>query len=953
MAPKEPSIDPPWPWPRKRTEEDEKRFAQLQRAHDEGWLDEETYQASVMALERQQDESAAVIGSGSFAQGEGSVAAGAGGMAAGRDIHIQGNLYMGSPPKDATEALNIYCRVLREQGRHFLLRGLDKQSSDSTATDQQSLQLDHVYVNLHTTTQHERDQDDETFRQPVTALEAVIENSQVVILGDPGSGKSTFVNYLAFCLASARLAPEGHWMEKLPGWDCGKPGSVIPIPVTLREFAQWVPSDVKQAKAHHLWDFLVSRWKDQNLESVAEPLHQCLENGTAMVLLDGLDETAKEEQLDWVSEAVRSFMQRYSRSRMLVTCRVLPFQDLRRHFQGIPDFELAPFTQEQIDGFIESWYAEQHRAQHIKTRQEVDTLTERLKEAVRRHDLQQLAPNPLLLTVMALVHTHKGRLPDARALLYEETIEILLWRWEQLKVPGQEQDVGLLQLLQQAQRTDVDLKRVLWELAFIAHRKGSTGDEGVADIGEMDLIQAMAALHPTTSLDWGKAVVETIKLRAGLLVERVPGRFTFPHRTFQEYLAGAYIAAQSDFSRQAAQLAEEYAVWREVILLGVGRLVYLSGDIEKPLALIAELCPAQIKEGSITDWHKQWLAGDIVKEIGLNRVKDRSLGRELLPRVQARLVSVMRDSPLPPRERVEAGNTLAAIGDSRFRSDAWDLPDESLLGFVEIPAGLFQMGEKGKSRNIEIPYTYYISRYPVTQAQFQSFVEEGGYEEEQFWAEAKAAGVWATGKVRGSSGARSDGGLFDIPNHPVVRVSWYEALAYCRWLTQKLRTWPETPEPLRTLLETGGETGAPWSIMLPNEPEWEKAARGCTDDRTYPWGEDVDSSRANYHETNIKATSAVGCFPQGKSPYKVEEMSGNVWEWTRSLYEEKPYLKDPKTWATREDLSAGTDQGRVLRGGSWFYDDYYMLCAFRYWGSPGDGLDDVGFRVVAAPFSSR
>jgi hypothetical protein len=155
-------------------------------------------------------------------------------------------------------------------------------------------------------------------------------------------------------------------------------------------------------------------------------------------------------------------------------------------------------------------------------------------------------------------------------------------------------------------------------------------------------------------------------------------------------------------------------------------------------------------------------------------VKDRGLGRELLPRVQTGLVSVIQNSPLSPRERSETGNTLSDIGDPRFREDVWWLPDETILGFVEISAGLFHMGEKGESIKIEIPYTYYISRYPVTQAQFQAFVEDGGYQEESFWLEAKAIGVWRAEKVQDRSRAESYGGFFEILNHPVVGVTWYE-----------------------------------------------------------------------------------------------------------------------------------------------------------------------------------
>ncbi|GJL62685.1 MAG: hypothetical protein NPIRA04_13390 [Nitrospirales bacterium] len=928
-----------------------KKLAQLRQAHESGVLDDDTYRASVAALEQQSHPAVTVQGSGSIAQGEHATSAGAGGLAVSGSII--GNVYMGPPPKDTKEALDVYCRVLRAQWQHFLLRGLDKQSSDSATQEPQHLQLDHVYVNLNTTTQHERESMEGSESHPVTSLEAAWAHTHVVILGDPGSGKSTFVNYLGFCLASAWLEPAGNWHERLPGVKQNDLGEVLPISIILRDFAQWISEDMTKAnpQPHHLWSFLVSRLKAQQLEFVADPLREGLDSGKIFMLLDGLDEIPTPQQRTWVRDAVGIFMSRYASCRMLVTCRILSYQDTKVQLPGIPSFQLAPFNHEQIETFIESWYVELHRAGQIQRQDQVDVLTGRLKEAVRRHDLQRLAPNPLLLTVMALVHTHKGRLPDARALLYEETMEILLWRWEQMKAQYQEQEVGLLQLLQQADRTDVDLKRVLWELAFTAHQQGSPGDDRLADIGESELIKALSLLHPNRSLDWGKAVVEAIKLRAGLLVERVPERFTFPHRTFQEYLAGAHIAAQADFSQQAAVLADESALWREVILLAVGRLVYLSGDIEKPLALVAELCPSQMSEKTDREWRKQWLAGDVLKEIGINRVKDRGLGRELLTRVQRRLVGVLQESPLLPRERAEAGNTLADIGDPRFWEDAWFLQADSLLGFIEIPSGSFQMGETGNTKTFTIPYAYYISKFPVTQAQFQAFVDDNGYQHERYWPEAKAVDLWENGMIMDRKKQKSYEAFFDLPNHPVVGVTWYEALAYCRWLTEKLRDWKDTPEPLRTLLRTGGETGKPWSITLPNEPEWEKSARGDKDDRPYPWGDNVDPNLANYSNTQINATCGVGCFAKGASPYGIEEMSGNVWEWTRSLYDEKPYPSKRDEWSQREDFMAKKDQRRVLRGGSWFNSDNLMRCADRLRYGPDDRNDLFGFRVVASPFS--
>ncbi|MGD9849667.1 MAG: formylglycine-generating enzyme family protein [Nitrospirales bacterium] len=396
--------------------------------------------------------------------------------------------------------------------------------------------------------------------------------------------------------------------------------------------------------------------------------------------------------------------------------------------------------------------------------------------------------------------------------------------------------------------------------------------------------------------------------------------------------------------------------------LGAEELRFNRRDEEALLDLAYELCP-DLQSNNEAQWRSNLWGGAVAVLLGAEPFEaDAEYSRwgiKFLETVKQRLEQLIQKSPLSPLERAEAGRHLAKLGDPRFREDAWWLPDEPLLGFVEIPAGPFQMGESGEGRSIEIPYAYYISRYPITQAQFQSFVDDGGYQEESFWPEAKSAGVWAAGTVqrRLDNQPRQQpekfGDPFGLSNHPVVGVTWYEALAYCRWLTKKLRQWERTPEPLRTILQTGGEAGKPWSIMLPNEPEWEKAARGMNDDRLYPWGKVADPTRANYRETNINATSAVGYFPQGKSPYQVEEMSGNVWEWTRSLYEEEPYPKDRKAWAIREDLIAEADHRRVLRGGSWYNVDYGMHCANRY----GDFTDfrsrSFGFRVAASPFSSR
>ena len=178
----------------------------------------------------------------------------------------------------------------------------------------------------------------------------------------------------------------------------------MPISIVLRDFARSPSGDASEAAPWQLWDFIASRLRAQNLPFAVEPLAEALETGRAVVLLDGLDEVSPVIKRIYVRDAVAAFANRYPRSRVVVTCRTLSYQDPIWRLTGFPAFELASFDVEKVDHFIGAWYVELARLGMVKA-EDADGLARRLREAVRRPDLWRLAPNPLLLTVMALVHT--------------------------------------------------------------------------------------------------------------------------------------------------------------------------------------------------------------------------------------------------------------------------------------------------------------------------------------------------------------------------------------------------------------------------------------------------------------------------------------------------------------------------------------------------------------------
>ncbi len=201
---------------------------------------------------------------------------------------------------------------------------------------------------------------------------------------------------------------------------------------------------------------------------------------------------------------------------------------------------------------------------------------------------------------------------------------------------------------------------------------------------------------------------------------------------------------------------------------------------------------------------------------------------------------------------------------------------------------------------------YSIGKYPITNREYQAFIKDAKYTQPRGW----------------------DGDQFpsEKGGHPVVNVSWNDAIAYCRWLSEK--------------------SGRHYH--LPTEAEWEKAARG-ENGSIYPWGDQFDPQKANTGEAKLGDTSEVGQFStQGDSPYGCADVSGNVWEWCSDWFDENEYknragksVKDPR----------GPQDGRtcVLRGGSFDYSLGFARCALRFRLDPNFLYDNFGFRVCVSP----
>jgi len=576
------------------------------------------------------------------------------------------------PPRDLRRR---YLERLRRRLSPVALGGVDPAAALEEAA--QRLELESIYTALMTTGTEAWGEGRspelgraEQARQ-FSALEQANAHPHLVLLGDPGSGKSTFVNFLALCLAGETLGYEKANLEvlrrSLPGGDGDEEdprpqswdhGPLLPIHVVLREFAaRGGLSDSDTGDAERLWRFVEEQLAAANLAAFSGPLKTELHERGALLLLDGLDEVPAAEKLrEKICRTVLDFARTYPKCRVLVTCRTYAYQRQQWRLEDFTHTVLAPFGRAQIEGFVDRWYAHVGQLRGLD-RDDAKGRARLLKEAIAGSQrLGAFAERPLLLTLMASLHAWRGgSLPDQRERLYSDAVDLLLDAWERQRVIHGPDGKPLLIQPSLAEWLRVDRRRVrevLDRLAFEAHA-GQEDIEGTADIAESRLSEALMSLSENPDAAPGR-LVEYLRDRAGLLVERGVGIYAFPHRTFQEYLAACWLT-EEEFPDQVADLARrDPSRWREVVLLAGAKAA--RGAAATVWQLAEALCWREPEADEVrqADTWGALLAGPLlVESADLGRVSDRNAER--LKRYRRWQVQLLTGDELPALERAGAG----------------------------------------------------------------------------------------------------------------------------------------------------------------------------------------------------------------------------------------------------------------------------------------------------------
>jgi len=657
-----------------------------------------------------------------------------------------------------------------------------------------------------------------------------------VVVGDPGCGKTTLFSYLAITYARDRRDSLGLVFQRLGQNE----SSYLPILIPLRDFGHFLKNehpDLSLDGPGLLLDYIHEYYNNQVIRLPVDFFSKELENKNAIVLLDGLDEVADPNLRQRVARIVEKFAFRYPENRFLVSSREVGYDGPSRIGAEFALAKILEFTPKEIRQFIYNWTRAIETTLSGSSSQNILRMADEeadhlIRSVESNRNIGELAINPLLLTVIALVHRYRAALPERRSELYEEAIEVLLSRWDEAKgldnkvIIGRKLDAG-------------DRRAILEPVALWMHEQRRR---------EIELPELHSLLKPyfaysdqsddKTTAKLSDDFLNMINERSGLLIERGVGIYSFAHLTFQEYLAARAITDREDnLSYTIEKVGDPW--WREVILLEAGCLS--TQGRRRVSELIRAILHSDQRSSGIS-FSSLILAAECVYDVGNARLETgllQEIKEQLLKEINTTI-----DVDLGKAERqrlvfqkVEASNTLGQIerGQFIFSSQYWQAPWGEPY-YVHVPQSEYSLMEDESESTVIVP-EFLIAQTPITNAQYELYVGD---------TSAKAPASW-----RGEHPPKNK------LNHPVEGISWLEAQEYCVWLSTKINQ----------------------SVRLPTVFEWREAAFGSSDARAYPWGDEWQDFYCNSRELGLNDTTPVDIFRNGSSPYGCLDMIGNVWEW--------------------------------------------------------------------------
>ena len=718
------------------------------------------------------------------------------------------------------------------------------------------------------------------------------ESPCLALLGEPGAGKSFSLRRLSALRAlEAQDEPQaaipllvelGDWIEENQPFDKFLRESIKPLETDFDEL-------LESGRAYLLLDALneiptaqqagktnqIRKWVDD--QRLAGLVISCRERDFTNNLQLDID-TATIEPLDPVR--VYQFIQRYLQvidpENAKIQGEKLFWQLATGHSDNYLEIEVAKkiwqqLQDEGVHNFQQFWQCAQDIPLAEADRQRLDFAISTIEKD--RSSLLKLTEIPYLLNILVGLFL-EGKLPEqgkSRAEVFTRFVEDLLLRerkryqkaTENKTPPG---EAGLL----------VVLAELAWNLQRASNENQQTSTQ-------TRLLQSSAQMT-LSEAQLNHAV-------AANLLQLTSQQVNFIHQLLQEYFAALGLKSQIETKQLPAEELwprQEWwkpAGWEETVITEAS---FFADDLTTFIKWLGDANPELLAECLVFN-------GLLFSENDLLQLKTRDWIQRMTDPV----------SEPNPESRAAIGRALAKLGcDDRtgVGLNKKELPD---IDWVEIPGGEFLYGEEKESRKIE---PFFIAKYPITNEQYEAFINDAGYRDDRWWEDLSEVIIKQVKPA------------WDQSNRPREFVSWYEAIAFCRWSSHQLG----------------------YTVQLPTEEQWERAARGI-DGREYPWGDKYLSGYANINEKREKVgahyleqTSAVGLYPSGGTPEGVLDLAGNVWEWCLNEYN-RP-----------ENTALEGDAPRVLRGGSWYYYPGLVRASIRSWSVPDFRLNDIGFRVVCS-----